>query len=91
MDVSGLDDDLYELYRTRSSYWVPHIPAFQNPCSNIKWKFGPIFRERESYGGDDIYKTWMEEVSATCVATQLEGPNPGIQGIAKIRMQYVDN
>ncbi|OAX83525.1 hypothetical protein ACJ72_02119 [Emergomyces africanus] len=46
--------------------------------------------ERETYGDDDFSKTNMTEGRGICVATQLEAPNPGVQGIAKIRMQYVD-
>lgn len=41
------------------------------------------------HGDNDIYKTYMTEACGTCVATQVEGPSPGVQGIAKIRMQYV--
>ena len=62
---------------------------FENPRSKILWKFGHIFTERETYGDDDIAKAFITEVCGTCVATQGEGPNPGVQGIAKVRMQYV--
>lgn len=87
MDVNELKDDLDELYCNRSSYWVRDIPSFKNPLSKTLWKLGPVFTERETYGNDDIYETYMKETCGTCVATQLEGPNPGVQGIAKIRMQ----
>ncbi|EER24215.1 hypothetical protein CPC735_055850 [Coccidioides posadasii C735 delta SOWgp] len=88
MDISDLKDDLYELYRNRSSYWVRDIPYFKSSCSKILWKLGPVFTERETYGNDDIYKT---ETCGTCVATQVEGPSPGVQGIAKIRLQIPDD
>ncbi|EQL34713.1 hypothetical protein BDFG_03425 [Blastomyces dermatitidis ATCC 26199] len=61
-----------------------------NPRSKILWKLGPVFTERETYGDDDIYETYMTETCGTCVATQVE-PNPGVQGIAKIRMQIPDD
>ncbi|KAK2754214.1 hypothetical protein FQN54_007093 [Arachnomyces sp. PD_36] len=91
MNVTELPDDLAELYRTRSSHWVRDIPSFVNPRSRILWKLGPIFTERETYGDDDIAKSYLTETCGTCVATQAEGPNPGVQGIAKIRMQLPDD
>ncbi|EAS35337.2 uncharacterized protein CIMG_00691 [Coccidioides immitis RS] len=91
MDLSELKDDLYDLYRNRSSYWVRDIPYFKSSCSKILWKLGPVFTERETYGDDDIYKTYITETCGTCVATQVEGPSPGVQGIAKIRLQIPDD
>ena len=88
MDLSELKDDLRELYFNRSSYWVPDIPYFDNPRSKIVWKLGPIFTERETNGDDDITRAYVTETCGTCVVTQAKGPNPGLQGIAKIRMQY---
>ncbi|KAL2389229.1 hypothetical protein RJ035_002470 [Blastomyces gilchristii] len=70
--------------------WVRDTPFFMNPRSKILWKLGPVFTERETYGDDDIYETYMTETCGTCVATQVE-PNPGVQGIAKIRMQIPDD
>ncbi|PGH03321.1 hypothetical protein AJ79_07399 [Helicocarpus griseus UAMH5409] len=91
MDVSELKDDINELYRNRSSFWVRDIPFFKNPRSEILWKLGPVFTERETYGNDDIYGAYMTEACGTCIATQLEGPNPGVQGVAKIGMQIPDD
>ncbi|PGG99163.1 hypothetical protein GX51_06422 [Blastomyces parvus] len=90
MNVSELTDDLAELYNNRSSYWVRDTPFFKCGRSKILWKLGPVFTERETYGYDDIYKRYMTEACGTCVATQIE-PNPGVQGIAKIRMQIPDD
>ncbi|KAK2810537.1 hypothetical protein FQN50_002794 [Emmonsiellopsis sp. PD_5] len=89
MDVSELKGDLYELYHNRSSHWVQDILSFTTR-SGILWQLGPVFTERETYGYDEMYKTFMKEACGTCIATQLEGPNPGVQGVAKIRMQYVN-
>lgn len=60
-----------------------------NDRAKILWKLGPVFTERETYGDDDLYGTYITETCGTCVTTQVE-PNPGVQGIAKIRMQYAD-
>ncbi|EER39377.1 conserved hypothetical protein [Histoplasma capsulatum H143] len=82
MDLEEIKDDLEELYNHRSTFCVRDIPCFRNPHSNILWKFGPIFTERElegSYQGE-----WLLEA---CV----EGPNPGLQGVAKIRIRLPDD
>lgn len=89
MNINDLSDDLLELYHERTSFWVHRTPSFRSPQSQIHWKLGPVFTERETDGYDSIYKSYMTEVSGTCVATQIEGPNSGLQGIAKIRMQCV--
>ncbi|KAK2803492.1 hypothetical protein FQN50_006927 [Emmonsiellopsis sp. PD_5] len=91
MNTAQLTDDLRELYRNRSSFIIPDVPYFDNPRSGILWKFGPIFTERETCGDDPICDAYISEVGATCVATQIRGPNPGLQGIAKIRMQIPDD
>lgn len=88
MDLEEIKDDLEELYNARSTFWVEDIPCFRNPHSNILWKFGPIFTERELEGSYE--REWLLEACGTCVATQVEGPNPGLQGVAKIRIQSVD-
>ncbi|KAK2812811.1 hypothetical protein FQN50_001140 [Emmonsiellopsis sp. PD_5] len=90
MDVGQLKDDLAELYRNRSSYWVEDARSFKNPRSKTVWELGPIFTERETYGDDDYCEAYIAETCATCVATQVE-PNTGVQGIAKIRMQIPED
>ncbi|PGH18350.1 hypothetical protein AJ80_04528 [Polytolypa hystricis UAMH7299] len=51
MEVRELKGDLDELYRSRSSYWVPNFKSF---CTRTtEWKLGPIFTERETYDDDD--------------------------------------
>ncbi|KAK2861235.1 hypothetical protein FQN49_004409 [Arthroderma sp. PD_2] len=86
MNAKELKEDLGELYRNRSSFRVPRI--FSILTDTAKWKLGPIFSERETYDeDDDIFHDFITEVAGVCVVTQVEGPNPGLQGIAKIRMQ----
>lgn len=87
MEVQELEGDLAELYRSRSSYWVPNLTSV---CTGTaEWKLGPIVTERETYNDDDIYHDLITEAAGVCVAAQVKGPQPGIQGIAKIRMQSV--
>ncbi|OJD24128.1 hypothetical protein ACJ73_04509 [Blastomyces percursus] len=85
MEVQELKGDLDELYRSRSSYWVPNLKSVRT--GTAEWKLGPIFTERETYDDDGIYHDLITEAAGVCVATQVKGPQPGIQGIAKIRMQ----
>lgn len=87
MEIHELKGDLEELYRSRSSYWVPDLKSV---CTRTaEWKLGPIFTERETYDHDDIYADLITEAAGVCVVTQVKGPQPGAHGIAKIRMQCV--
>lgn len=86
MNVDELDGDLWELHCDRSSFEVPNYSSIRTDTA--KWKLGPIFSERETYDEDDeLFDDFITEVAGVCVATQVEGPTPGVQGIAKIRMQ----
>ncbi|KAK2802116.1 hypothetical protein FQN50_007480 [Emmonsiellopsis sp. PD_5] len=85
MEVQELEGDLDELYYSRSSYWVPNLKSVWT--GTAEWKLGPIFTERETYDDDDIYEDLITEAAGVCVVTQVKGPQPGIQGIAKIRTQ----
>lgn len=89
MEVSELQGDLLECYRARSSFWVPKIPPLWEgePGSTAQWEFGPIFSERITEAMDREFNAYISEASAVCVATQVSGPNPGVQGIARIRLQ----
>ncbi|EFR00134.1 hypothetical protein MGYG_03140 [Nannizzia gypsea CBS 118893] len=86
MNVNELNGDLRELYCNRSSFQVPDYGTIKTKTAI--WKLGPIFSERESWDvNDDLYHAYITEAAGVCVATQVEGPTPGVQGIAKIRMQ----
>ncbi|EEP82180.1 predicted protein [Uncinocarpus reesii 1704] len=91
MDVSEFTDDMLELCQHRESRWVSDLEPMRFPESKCVWQFGPIFAEREILVDDDmLHKKMITEASATCVATQVQGPNPGLQRIAKIRVQIPD-
>lgn len=87
MNRSEFQGDILEQYKNRSSSWVRNIQEFRGPRSQTRWKLGPVFAERETFGEDDYFDSYITEVGTTFVATQIEGENPGLQGIAKIRMQ----
>lgn len=89
MDVDELDDDLLELYCNRESEWITDVPYISTNYEKMQWKLGPIFKEREIHDYDTAFKAYISEASGVCIATQIKGPNPGVQGVAKIRMQYV--
>ncbi|KAK2811178.1 hypothetical protein FQN50_002275 [Emmonsiellopsis sp. PD_5] len=71
-----------ELSSHRQSFWVKDIkdPIYFDR-SGTTWKADPIFHERS------ICEYFIPEASAICVATQVEGPNPGMKAILKIRQQ----
>ncbi|KAK2758709.1 hypothetical protein FQN54_003399 [Arachnomyces sp. PD_36] len=86
MNTQELKDDLLELYNHRSSFFVRDKTSVTTDVA--KWKLGPIFTERETWGYDDIDPdVFITEAAGACVVTQIDGPNPGMQGIAKIRIQ----
>ncbi|KAI1992530.1 hypothetical protein LOZ53_002462 [Ophidiomyces ophidiicola] len=87
MNVKEFDEDLLEMYECRKSFFVDDMRYIQSHRSKIRWDLGPIFKERVIEGHDEICGMYVSEAVAVCVATQVEGPNPGLQGIAKIRMQ----
>ncbi|KAI1960875.1 hypothetical protein LOZ59_002570 [Ophidiomyces ophidiicola] len=87
MNVKEFDEDLLEMYECRKSFFVDDMTYIQSHRSKIRWDLGPIFKERVIEGHDEICGMYVSEAVAACVATQVEGPNPGLQGIAKIRMQ----
>lgn len=71
-----------EIAGLRESYWINDISVpVVSPETGHKWEFGRIFSERQFHD----YK--IAEASAVCIATQIEGPTPGLKAIAKIRMQ----
>ncbi|GBF60265.1 hypothetical protein TMEN_2682 [Trichophyton mentagrophytes] len=86
MNVDELEGDLRELYCNRSSFEVPDYTHIST--STAEWKLGPIFSEREVWDlNDPVYDAYITEAAGVCVATQIKGPTPGVQGIAKIRIQ----
>ena len=71
-----------EMAGARDSYWIGDFTEpVRFPYTGNKWKFHKIFSECQ------LHDFYIAEASAVCVATQVEGPNPGLQGIGKIRMQ----
>ncbi|EZF31048.1 hypothetical protein H109_06693 [Trichophyton interdigitale MR816] len=86
MNVDELEGDLRELYCNRSSFEVPDYTHIST--STAEWKLGPISSEREVWDlNDPVYDAYITEAAGVCVATQIKGPTPGVQGIAKIRIQ----
>lgn len=86
MNVNELEGDLRELYCNRSSFEVPNYTHIST--STAEWKLGPIFSEREVWDlNDPVYDAYITEAAGVCVTTQVKGPTPGVQGIAKIRIQ----
>ena len=86
MDVS----QFRELRATRSSHWIQDFEPstlLEFPHSGTKWRSGPIFSERQFHDYDD--DEYISEASATCIATQVVGPNVGFKSILKIRAQLV--
>ncbi|OJD14089.1 hypothetical protein AJ78_05535 [Emergomyces pasteurianus Ep9510] len=75
-----------ELSMHRETYWIVKdankIVSFTN-MTNTKWKLGKTFSERV------LSEDYVSEASARCVATQVEGPDPGLRAIVKIRKQSV--
>lgn len=84
MEVQDLREGLDELYCNRSSYWVPDLEYLRT--EDTEWKLGPIFTERETYDYDGIHEDLITEAAGVCVAVQVREPQPGLEGIAKIRM-----
>lgn len=71
-----------ELAGARESYWIGDFTEpVRSPNTGNKWKFDTIFSECQ------LHEFYIAEASAVCAATQIEGPHPGLQGIAKTRMQ----
>ena len=71
-----------EIAGLRESYWIDDFDGpveFQK--TGDKWEFGRIFSDRQ------FHNYYIAEASAVCIATQIEGPTPGLKAIAKIRMQ----
>ncbi|KAK2742402.1 hypothetical protein FQN55_007840 [Onygenales sp. PD_40] len=84
MEPDELSDDLWEMLSTKTSNWVPRIPYVHALLA--KWKLGPFFTEKvREYVDQD--GTYVSEACAVCVAIQVSGPNPGLQAIAKVRIQ----
>ncbi|PGH19045.1 hypothetical protein AJ79_00079 [Helicocarpus griseus UAMH5409] len=68
--------------------------ADPNPSSLVRfarskttWRPGRIFAERQFHGYDEAQEAYISEVGATCVATQVEGANVGMQEILNIQKQ----
>jgi hypothetical protein len=76
-----------EVVEARSSFWIDdlrdnQVVEFRNNTETT-WKAGKIFSERE-------LRTYnIPEASALCVATQVEGPDPGSKAMLRIRKQSV--
>ncbi|PGH21303.1 hypothetical protein AJ80_03353 [Polytolypa hystricis UAMH7299] len=74
----------------RNSFWVPDpAPAelLTFRPSKTTWRMGRIFAERQFHRYDEPQEAYISEVGATCVATQVKGPNIGMLAILKIRKQ----
>lgn len=73
-----------DLSETRESFWIDvegKIISFTNP--DTKWRLSREFTER------CIREYCIPEASAMCVATQMEGPNPGLNAMVRIRKELV--
>src|SRR5438034_10264948 len=87
----GMDVNQFkELRAMRLSHWIRDFEQWdllEFPRSGTKWRLGPIFSERQFHDyNDDEY---ISEASATCIATQVVGPNIGFKSILKIMAQLV--
>ncbi|KAK2768798.1 hypothetical protein FQN54_000654 [Arachnomyces sp. PD_36] len=87
-DKETREEDEEQQYReisaARSSFWVDdlgdgHVIRFKT--TGTTWKAGGIFSERE------LRDYYIPEASALCVATQVDGPNPGSKAMLRIREQ----
>lgn len=84
------EEQFHEYRQMRSSFWAAdrqQSDLLQFRKSSTKWQLGPIFSERLFHGYDKPQKASISEISATCVATQVDGPNIGTQAVLKIRKQ----
>lgn len=73
-----------EISRARDSFWIDdfrgnEVVEFQT--TGTTWEVGKIFSERQ------MRDCRIPEASALCVATQVEGPNPGSKAMLRIRQQ----
>ena len=87
----GMDVNQFkELSAMRSSHWIRNFEPWdllKFPRSGTEWRLGLIFSERQFHDYDD--DKYISEASATCIATQVVGPNIGFKSILKIRAQLV--
>lgn len=84
------EEQIREYRQVRSSFWVSDrrlSDLLEIRRSATKWQLGSIFAERLFHGYDKPQKAHISEASATCLATQVDGPNIGLQAIVKIRKQ----
>jgi hypothetical protein len=85
------EEEQFREYRdARSSFWISdrsHSDLLGFRRSATKWQLGPIFAERVFHDYDEPQEADISEASATCLATQIKGPNPGTRAILKIRKQ----
>jgi hypothetical protein len=84
------EEQFREHRQRRSSFWTAdrqQSDLLKFRKSSTKWQLGPIFSERLFHGYDKPQRAYISEVSATCVATQVDGLEVGVQAILKIRKQ----
>lgn len=75
-----------EISRARGSYWIGDFrkgEVVKFETTGTTWKPGRIFSERQ------MHEYFVAEASALCVATQVEGPDPGSKAMLRIRLQSV--
>lgn len=75
-----------EISQARDSYWIEDFgndEVLKFPTTGTTWNPGKIFSERQ------MRDCRIPEESALCVATQVEGPNPGLKAMLRIRQQLV--
>ncbi|KAK2767508.1 hypothetical protein FQN54_003665 [Arachnomyces sp. PD_36] len=90
-DEEEEEEEQFQEYReVRSSFWVSDrdpSDLLKIGRSGAKWRLVPVFAERVFHDYDEPQKAHISEVSATCLATQVEGRKVGKQAIVKIRKQ----
>ncbi|KKZ67667.1 hypothetical protein EMCG_06727 [[Emmonsia] crescens] len=77
-----VQESFEDLSERRRSFWIDvegKIISFTNP--DTKWRLSQEFTER------CIREYCIPEASAMCVATQMEGPNPGLNAMVRIRKE----
>ncbi|KAK2749178.1 hypothetical protein FQN57_006793 [Myotisia sp. PD_48] len=90
MEVSELPDDLRDLYERRDHTNIPdNFTSFKCPKTKTSWKAGPIFSERVIEAEDEVFDYYVAQACGVCIVTQVEGPNPGLQAIAKLQCSMI--
>lgn len=90
--VSSESDDLFHTPRVIPCPRIYRLlnPGFVVPFdkTGTHWEIGPIQAEKVRTHEEETFGD-IDDVSSVCVATQVEGPSPGLKAVMKIKMQSV--